>query len=223
MTLGDGLLGVAFDATLLVHAAALCQVAGFMLRDQLKLRALVVVGSLLYISYYFYAPATPLWGAMFWSASMTAVNIVMIVLIARNRSHRALSDDALRMYGSFDAMEPGDFRRLMRLARVSDVGEPMTLTRLDEKAEALFYVIHGPIEIARADRVIAAEGPMFIGEMGYVLNLPASATVTLPPGGRVAAWRTADLRKLAQRHERIGRALLEALNRDLAAKMHAGR
>ena len=44
---------------LLVHVAALSQVAGFMLRDQLKLRALVALGGALYLLYYYLAPAAP--------------------------------------------------------------------------------------------------------------------------------------------------------------------
>lgn len=205
---------------LLVHAAALAQVAGFLLRDQLRLRALVAFGGALYLLYYYLAPAAPLWAAMFWSATMVGVNLVMIVLIARNRSRRALSDDALRMYGAFEAMEPGDFRRLLRLARVFDVDAPTTLTRLGEQADRVFHVIHGTVEIARADRALSAEGPMFIGEMGYLLERPASATVIAAPGARVAAWDSAALRRFCARHDRIARALEIAFNRDLAMKMH---
>lgn len=208
---------------LLVHVAALTQVAGFLLRDQLRLRALVAVGGGLYLLYYYYfAPAAPLWEAMFWSATMVSVNLVMIALIARNRSHRALSDDALRMYGAFSAMEPGDFRRLLRLARVFDADAPVTLTRLGEQADRVFYVIHGTAEIARADRALSAQGPMFIGEMRYLLGCAASATVTVAPGARVAEWDAATLRRFCARHDRISRALEVAFNRDLALKLHGG-
>jgi len=207
---------------LLVHVAALTQVAGFLLRDQLRLRALVALGGALYLLYYYLAPAAPLWAAMFWSATMVCVNLVMIALIARNRSRRALSDDALRMYGAFSAMEPGDFRRLLRLARVSDADAPVVLTRLGEAADRVFYVIHGTVEIARADRTLTAQGPLFIGELRYLLGGAASATVTATPGARVAEWDAGALRRFCARHDRIARALESAFNRDLAMKIHGG-
>ncbi len=207
---------------LLVHVAAMTQVAGFMLRDQLRLRALVALGGALYLLYYYLAPTAPLWEAMFWSATMICVNLAMIALIARNRSRRALSDDALRMYGAFEAMEPGDFRRLLRLARVFDVDAPTPLTRLGERADRVFYVIHGSVEIVRADRALTAHGPMFIGEMRYLLGCGASATVTAARGGRVAEWDAKALRKFCARHDRIARALESAFNRDLALKLHGG-
>lgn len=207
---------------LLVHLAAITQVAGFMLRDQLRLRALVALGGALYLLYYYFAPAEPLWDAMFWSATMIGVNVVMIALIARNRSRRALSDDALRIYGAFEAMEPGDFRRLLRLARVFDADAPAPLTRLGEQADRVFYVIHGSVEIERADRTLTAQGPMFIGEMRYLLGCGASATVTATRGARVAEWDARALRQFCARHDRIARALEIAFNRDLARKLHGG-
>lgn len=216
--------GVAFDLNpgMLVHVAALCQLSGFLLRDQLKLRALVALGGVFYLAYYLYAPAAPLWEAMFWTSAMLVANIAMIAVIARNRRAHGLNDDALMLFSAFASIEPGDMRRLMQLGAVTRAAEPQELTRLGERSGKLFYVIDGALTIRRAEGALAAQGPMFIGEAGYLLDRPASATVVSAPGARVLVWDTAALRALCARHERIGRALEVALNRDLAAKIHAG-
>lgn len=217
MTLGGFDLGQ--NAGWLVHLAALCQLSGFLLRDQLRLRALVMLGNALYVTYYFLLPV-PLWDAMFWSAAIGVTNLVMIVVIARRRSAHAITDDAMRVFATFRGMEPGDFRALMGLGKIVAADVPAVLTTIDVKSDRLFYVISGALEIRRADRLIETAGPMFVGELGYLLDRAASATVTLAPGGRYAVWESAVLRRLTARRERIGQCLERALNRDLALKLH---
>jgi hypothetical protein len=203
----------------LVHVAALCQLSGFLLRDQLRLRALVMLGNALYVTYYFLLPV-PLWDAMFWSAAIGTTNLVMIAVIARRRSGHAITDDALRVFATFRGMEPGDFRALMALGKIVAADAPTVLTTIGVKNDRLFYVIEGAIEIRRADRLVETRGPMFIGELGYLLDRPASATVTLAPGGRYAVWESTALRRLAARRERIALCLDRVFNRDLALKLH---
>ncbi|PKQ08462.1 MAG: hypothetical protein CVT71_00605, partial [Alphaproteobacteria bacterium HGW-Alphaproteobacteria-10] len=69
-------------------------------------------------------------------------------------------------------------------------------------------------------RTLTAQGPMFIGELRYLLGGAASATVTAMPGARVAEWDAAALRRFCARRDRIARALESAFNRDLALKLH---
>jgi hypothetical protein len=207
---------------MLVHLGATCQLAGFLMRDQLKLRLLLLAGGMLYILYYLLQPGAPLWEAAFWSGLMAAVNVGMIVVIARSRRKTPLTDDALRLHGFFTGVEPGDFRQLMALAATARADAPARLTTLGEKPDRLFHVTDGEVEIAREDGLIRRSAPLFIGELGYLLDRPANATVTLLPGGRALAWNSVQLRALAARRAPIGQALERALNRDLAAKLLAG-
>lgn len=52
----------------IVHLGAALYLAGFLFRDQILLRALVIAGDLVYISYFYFAPEVPLWGGIFWSS-----------------------------------------------------------------------------------------------------------------------------------------------------------
>jgi hypothetical protein len=217
--LSDALTGY---SGLLVHLAALCQILGFLMRDQIWLRALVLTGNALYAVYYFVYPATPLWDAMFWSGTMLLANAVMIVVILRDRRMQDLSDDKLSVFQAFGNMVPGDFRRLMEIARVHTVGRPTILTRLDTPPVRLFYVIDGTLEIRRRDRdmTVKAAG-QFIAEIGFLLGTPATATVTLAPGGRYIEWDRARLDTLLARRPAIRLAIEQAMNRDLARKLAA--
>lgn len=210
------------NSAVLVHIAALCQICGFLMRDQIWLRAFVLSGNALYISYYYLHPATPLWDALFWSAAMLLANAVMIVVILRDKRIQGLSDEALTVFGAFGDMIPGDFRRLMREARIHTVATPTVLTRLDEKPVRLFFVIDGKLNIQRRDRAleIMASG-QFIAEIGFLLGTPATATVTLAAGGRYVVWERAKLEALLARKPTIRVAVERALNRDLARKVAA--
>ena len=62
-------------ASTLIHLGALLYILGFLVRDELLLRLLVLGGSGLYILYYFLFPATPLWDAIITSLILGVANI----------------------------------------------------------------------------------------------------------------------------------------------------
>src|SRR6185295_10961859 len=113
----------------LVHIAALFTVAAMFSRDQLVLRALLLISTLLYIVYYAIIPATPLWDAIGWSAAMVLVNAVVMARIALDRAPVAMSEDEARFFQSFEAMTPGQFRTLMKIATPRVAAVDTTLTR----------------------------------------------------------------------------------------------
>ncbi len=64
------------DASLLIHFATLGYVLGFLFKKQLVLRMLVLVSTVLYIIYYYYFPAQPLWAAIMGSSLIMLANII---------------------------------------------------------------------------------------------------------------------------------------------------
>ena len=59
----------------------------------------------------------------------------------------------------------------------------------------------------------------FIGEIGYVLDGPATGTVSATAGTRYVAWNTNVLRLLGRKKPGIGIALTALLGEDLARKL----
>lgn len=62
-----------FDHDNIVHIAAAFYLAGFLFRDQIMLRTLIIAGDVIYILYFFFAPQVPLWGGIFWSSVFIVV------------------------------------------------------------------------------------------------------------------------------------------------------
>jgi hypothetical protein len=68
------------SADILVHIGAFLMLLAYLVRDQILLRALIVLGTIFYIIYYFFME-TPLWSALLWNSSFVVINLIMIVVI----------------------------------------------------------------------------------------------------------------------------------------------
>jgi CRP-like cAMP-binding protein len=203
----------------IVHIGAFLYLAGFLCRSQLMLRGFIVAGDIVYILYFYLAPAVPLWGGIFWSLVFTLANLAMIGRILSDRSTYGMSEDDRALHGLLDTLTPGEFRRLMRSGHWNRTDEPVTVTIEGQPLHQLAYVIDGTIAIEKAGHAFTAAPPTFIGEVAFLIDRPASATVTLGPGTRYVTWDTAQLRRLLLRSPALRIGLGAAFNRDMAEKV----
>ena len=204
---------------MLIDVAALMQTMGFLVRDQLILRILVLIGTILYASYYYFAPAVPLWHALAWSSVLATANLSLIIRILIERTTFRMSAREKRLYQSFKPLSPGEFRRLLRICSWMEVTETTVLTRQDARNDRLFYVLDGGAVVEKGRKRITLEAGCFIGEISFLLKIPATATVTVGPGAVVASWRHVDLEEVERRHPAIRVGVREIVNVDLAAKV----
>ncbi len=208
-----------FDAALLVHLAGLLQVTGYLSKNQLVLRLLLLSGTVLYIAYYLLAGPSPQWHPIVWSSVFFVTNAAVITSLYSDRRHGALSEDESHLSRALDLLNPGQFRRLMKAATWHTAAGPTTLTVEGERPRSLFFVLRGDIEIDKAGRRFAVEPGVFIGEVAWLLHCPATATVELATGSRYVEWDSEDLTALFARERELKIAFEASLNRDLAAKI----
>ena len=206
----------------LVHIAALLSVAAMFFSSQLLLRWFLLAGTVLNAVYFVAVPTEILWGPVFWSGVMFVVNGAMIGLLVLDRTMFGLSAGEVELYRAFGVFSPGAFRRLMRSARWHEAGSDEVLTVGGEPVSRLYFVLSGPVRVARADGERRLDGGAFIGEIAFLRRSPASATVTVGPGARYVAWEREALTRLIAQRPAIGTALATLLNAALAAKVAAG-
>lgn len=202
-----------------VHLASTLYVIGFWVRDQLNLRVLVLIGTVFYIIYYYYAAETPLWSAMLWSTILGIVNLYVSIQLALERTTFRMSPSERRLYGAFSNMTPGEFRKLTEKAVWRDSEQMALLTREDAPNGSLFYIVEGQVSLQKKGRSFTMEAGSFVGEVSYLLNSKATATVYAGGNARYIEWRHDDLLDIERRHQGIRTALREILNADLAAKV----
>lgn len=210
---------LAWNAGLLVHAAAVLQVLGFLNRNQLTLRGLVLAGSIVYTAYYYLHPDTPLWGAMFWSTGLAAANLIGIVRVVLDRRRSGKHENEDCFLDMMKVLTPGEFRRLMQMAEWHTTSEATRLTTEGEPVPSLYFVIDGKVEIEKAGRAFTLSPGLFIGEVSFLLGGTASASVSLPAGAKYIEWPKKLLHKAIDRTPTLGASMERLFNQELARKV----
>lgn len=203
----------------IVHVAALLFLLGFLSRDQFILRGLVLLGDLLYVLYFYFAPDEPLWGGIFWSAMFAIANVAMIWLIFLDEVQFSLRADERKLFDLLGDLTPGQFRKLLKAGRQEVATAPLVITTENEPSNELYFVIEGKIIIAKGGHRTVSEGRTFIGEIAFLLARPATATVTLEPGCHYCVWNSKALHAVLNGNPALCTALSAAMNRKLAEKV----
>ncbi len=203
----------------LVHLGAILYLVCFLFRDQILLRSFAIAGDFAYMAYYFTVADQPLWGAIFWNIPNIGINLAMIYLIMRDSRTTSFTDDELNLYRSMGTMAPGDFRKLVKLGTWQRASMTTELTREGQPLDHLHYILEGAIDIEKANRKVVVKPPLFIGEIAFLKNAPATATVKALPGTLYMTWTHAALTKAQAKHDSLKTAMAAALNTDLAGKL----
>lgn len=206
-------------AIILVYVALFFQAIGFLARDELVLRILILIGSGFYLLYYFFRVADePLVEAMFASGVLAAVNLGMIILLVFERTTFAMSDESTKVYKSFSTLNPGQFRKIQKLG-VTREAEPGTVLVTDGKdLDHLILVTDGQVRISKGDKEYVSDASVFIGEVSFLREGPASATVTAGKQVKYIEWSHEDLRRLMRKPE-LNNALTALFGAALAGKV----
>lgn len=207
------------DPSVLVFAAAGLHIVAYLCRDQAWLRCLLLVGTGVYIAYYWLAGPTPLWSAIATTSVVASANFYGLLLLLVSRSRWTLRRFDRRIYEMLKPVEPGQLRQLLRAGEVQEVTSPMLLTREGEAPSYLYFVIEGELRIRKAGTQFTVPCGCFIGEVALILGLPASATVEALPGSELIAWPRARLDRMMRRSLRLEQNLEALLARDMARKV----
>lgn len=205
----------------LVYMAFVFDLFGFLARDELWLRLLMLAASALYLVYYFFVAGEPLWDALFTNGALALVNLVMIFVVIAERTTFAMTRETAELYRSFDMLNPGQFRRLMRHGTSGIVTDKLRLATRNEALTKLYFVSDGPIHITKRDTEVVIADKTFIGEVAYLQGSPATATVELGKGARYVVWDHEVLARLKRRSPALRIAMAAQFNRDLLAKVAA--
>ena len=202
-----------------VHVGAVLLLVCFLCRDQLMLRAIAVAADLAYVVYFFNAADQPLWVAIFWKIPTLLINLSVITLILRDSRTNSFTDNELRLYRSLNEIRPRDFRKLLNVGTWHRVTSTTQLSRQGQPLGSLYYVLEGGIDIEKNNRKFVVKPGLFIGEIAYLKQSPATATVHVMPGTLYMSWSHAALAQTQAKHDGLKNAIGAILNSDLAGKL----
>jgi hypothetical protein len=202
-----------------VYLAFFLALAGYLARDELWLRLLMLLASVCYVAYYATIADPPLWEAIVTSSTLAAVNIIVIGIVIIERTTLAMSQQIASIYRSFNMLTPGQFRRIMRYGTVRTAEDVERLTTEGMHVEKLFYVTEGTVVVTKDGRRTEVGARIFVGEIAYATGNLASATVEVLPGSVWVEWEQERLRRLTRRFPALGVALMAQFNVDLLGKV----
>tara|TARA_B110000305_G_C19206735_1_gene523882 strand:+ start:143 stop:775 length:633 start_codon:yes stop_codon:yes gene_type:complete len=203
---------------ILVHIGAFLFLLAYLVRDQILLRGLIILGTVFYIGYYF-SMETPLWSALLWNSSFVVINLIMIGVIYSDRASFVMSERERKLYQVFNTLSPGEFKKLLKIADWFDGSSEEQITTVGEVPARLYFIIDGEALIARDDKKFIVGPNVFIGELAYLVRKPATATVKLTDKVVGISWKTSSLIKLLASNPQMKIAFDGLLNQDLAAKL----
>ena len=193
--------------------------AGYLARDELWLRLLMLAASVNYLLFYYYATDEPLWDAILTSGVLAVINLAVIGIVITERTTLVMSRQVASIYRSFDMLTPGQFRRIMRLGEIRTAGEAVRLTTEGHAVDKLSFVTEGAVVVTKQGRRAEIPARIFVGEIAYATGRPASATVDVMPGAVWVEWDQEALRRLTRRFPSLGVALVAQFNADLLGKV----
>ena len=199
--------------------AFLFALAGYLARDELWLRLLLLAASANYLAYYYTVAEAPLWSAILTSGALALVNLGVIVIVILERTTFTMTRQVASIYRSFDMLTPGQFRRIMRHGAIRTAEGTVRLTAEGARVEKLYFVTNGGVILTKQGRRTEIPARIFVGEIAFATGNVASATVELAPGSVWVEWDQEGLRRLTRRFPALGVALVAQFNADLLGKV----
>ena len=207
------------SASNLIWLAFLLQLLGYAARDELRLRALMLTGGVIYILHFLFLSGGPLWSSVTTNALLVTINAVVTGIVVLERTMIGITGESADIFRRFPILRPGQFRKLIRAGAVQTATGDAPIIRQGDRVETLFFVLDGNAVVSKGGQSTDIGPDVFLGEVAYLTGVRASATVCLAPGTRFVAWPHDRLRQMIQRSPEMKMAVVALLNQDMAGKV----
>jgi len=216
-----------------LHLGNILYLLSYSVRDILWLRILTVVAIISMLPYYYTCSASPLYAPIGWNLLFASVNLVQIGMLILERRPVFLGEDELRLYNLiFRSLSPREFMKLVSIAKYKTTDAGQELLRQHEPVRELVLLSKGRGNVQVDGRYVAeVSSGQFVGEMGFLTQQNASASVVAALPVEYLAWPADELKKLfassPQLHVKVqgilGIDLVEKLRQEGYAAAHPSR
>lgn len=202
------------------HLSYLTFAVSYYLTNIFWLRVTAVAGIILELVYFYLADAS-LYAGIGWGFIFIAINLYQLVrLIQLRRSLRLPPADAPFLRAALQGLDDSQIAQLLSAGKWLDVRPGDTLTRQGESVTSLFFICSGRASVLIEQRTVAQlKKGSFAGEIAYLTQNPASATVTIDEPGRVLVLSNELIQQVSKADAKIAASIYQLLGRDLATKV----
>ena len=184
------------------------------------LRVAAVIGLFLEIAY-FRLTGGDLKVGIGWDLIFIGINLYQLFWLIRERAKLRLPEkEAPILREALAGLDDGQIARLLTAADWKDAAPGDLLTKQDAAVDSLYFLCSGRASVVvNGSFVTYLEKGAFVGEIAYLTNNLATATVVIDEPSRILAFSKLRMAKVTASDEQISGIIYQLLGRDLAMKM----
>jgi CRP-like cAMP-binding protein len=202
------------------HVSYLLIAISYWLTDIFWLRVVAVVGLSLEILYFWHSGGDLRTG-MGWDLIFIAINLYQLYRLVKDRlSLRLPEADRDLLRSVFTGLDDAQIARLLIAGEFCDFAGGTTLAEENEALERIFFICSGRARVMIAGREVShLEKGSFVGEVAFLTDKPATATVIAEGDMRALAFDRGELRRFFDKETEVAGLIYQLLGRELANKI----
>lgn len=202
------------------HLSYLLIAISYWLTDIFWLRVVAVVGLSLEIVY-FLLSGGDLRAGIGWDLVFIAINLFQIYRLVKDRlSLRLPEPDRELLRSVLVGLDDARIARLLVAGEFSDILAGTTLAQENEPLDRLFFLCAGRVRVTIAGRDVSQlEKGNFVGEVAFLTERPATATVVAETDLRVLAFDRGKLNRFFRDETEVAGIIYQLMGRELASKI----
>lgn len=195
-----------------------------MMRDMFYLRLLAVASSALSMLYYISYHDHPLWLNAEWKGFLTVINGVQLAILLFERTHARFThvkEEYLHLI-SFAPLSDMECKRILLLGETKTFHQGSLLAEAGKMPSHLFLITNGIAAVKIEEKTIAfCRKGDFVGEMSFLSNLPAIATVVALEPLSAIQWNQKHLDSFLRKEPLLREKMQQVFNIALIHKLQA--
>jgi CRP-like cAMP-binding protein len=202
------------------HLSYVLIAVSYWLTDMFWLRAVAVVGLSLEIVYFWFSGGD-LRAGIGWDLVFISINLYQIYWLMKGRlSLRLPEPDRELLRRVLTGLDDAQIARLLVAGEFCDIAAGTTLAEENQELDRLFFICAGRVNVAIAGRKVSQlERGNFVGEVAFLTNRPATATVTAAEAVRALRFESGKLSQLLRNEGEVAGLIYQLLGRELAHKI----
>ena len=202
------------------HLSYVLIAVSYWLTNMFWLRLVAVVGLSLEILY-FWLSGGDLRTGIGWDLIFISINLYQIYRLVSDRlSLRLPEPDRELLRSVFAGLDDAQIARLLIAGELCEITEGTTLAEENQPLRKLFFICAGRVRVTIAGREVShLERGTFVGEVAFLTERPATATVIAEGAVRVLAFERGKLSQFFHKEAEVAGLIYQLLGRDLAHKI----
>jgi CRP-like cAMP-binding protein len=202
------------------HLSYVLIAVSYWLTNMFWLRAVAVVGLSLEILY-FWLSGGDLRAGIGWDLVFISINLYQIYRLVKDRlSLRLPEPDREVLRGALTGLDDAQIARLLVAGEFCDVAAGTMLAEENKSLDKLYFICAGQLKVTIGGREVSLLGRgNFVGEVAFLTNRPATATVVAHGTVRALTFERGKLSRLFQNEAQVAGLIYQLLGRELAHKI----